>query len=342
MDRPAELAEADLGTLGNDGDVLYANGCAVLRCDDRVLDVLYVTHQSDGAHVDLLHPCLDKAAARVDVVVGELLLHLADGEAVGNKLIRVDAHLVFARGGAKDRHVDNIRNLLELLHQHPVHQRLAFHGVILRVRAPEREKVDLAGRAEVRADAGLKTGWKVDHGQPLQDPLAVLKIIRVVIEPDDHDRQPGNGHGTQVRAVGYAAHTVLDGDGDLLLHLLGRYARPLRDDPGVIVGGVGIGLDIQMHELNNAQAEQKDTEGQHHPAVAQGKIDNSANHCLSPLFSRIDWRVSPCCCAVYWSTRAVATTFWPGVIPVTSCKASGSIFLPTISTSRNSPLSAGT
>ena len=34
-------------------------------------------NQPDGAHVDLLHACLDKASARVHVVVGELLLHLA-------------------------------------------------------------------------------------------------------------------------------------------------------------------------------------------------------------------------------------------------------------------------
>ena len=39
-----------------------------------------------------------------------------------------------------------------------------------------------------------------------------------------------------------------------------------------------------MVELNDAQAKQKDTEGQHEPAVAQGKIDNSANHPLPPFW----------------------------------------------------------
>ena len=42
----------------------------------------------DRANIDLLQPCFDEAAAGVDVVVGELLLHLADAEAVGDQLVR--------------------------------------------------------------------------------------------------------------------------------------------------------------------------------------------------------------------------------------------------------------
>ncbi len=52
------------------------------------LDVVHVLHQADGAHVDLLQARFDEAAAGVDVVVGELLLHLADAQAVGDQLVR--------------------------------------------------------------------------------------------------------------------------------------------------------------------------------------------------------------------------------------------------------------
>ena len=77
MDRPAELAEAYLGTLGDDGDVPDPHGRAVLCRDDRILDILYRADKPDSTHVDLLHACLDEAPAGVHVVVGELLLHLA-------------------------------------------------------------------------------------------------------------------------------------------------------------------------------------------------------------------------------------------------------------------------
>ena len=40
-------------------------------------DVLGRSDQSDFAHVDLLQAGLDEASAGIDVVVGELLLHLA-------------------------------------------------------------------------------------------------------------------------------------------------------------------------------------------------------------------------------------------------------------------------
>ena len=146
------------------------------------------------------------------------------------------------------------------------------------IRALQRKEIDLAHRAEVGADTGLKTRRKGHHGQSLQHPLPVLEIVRVVVKPDDHDGQPGNGHGPQVGAIRDAVHHVFDGDGDLLLHFLRGPARPLRDDPGVIIGDVGIGLDRKMVELNDAQTKQKDAKGQHEPAMAQGEIDNSANH----------------------------------------------------------------
>ena len=44
--------------------------------------------QADRAHVDLLQARFDEAAAGVDVVVRELLLHLPDAQAIRNQLVR--------------------------------------------------------------------------------------------------------------------------------------------------------------------------------------------------------------------------------------------------------------
>jgi hypothetical protein len=43
-------------------------------------------------------------------------------------------------------------------------------------------------------------------------------------------------------------HHDFNGDGDLLLHLFGRAARPLRDDLHVVVGYIRISFDGQILE----------------------------------------------------------------------------------------------
>ena len=101
-DGPAELTQANLRALRDDGDILDPDGGAVLGGDHRILDVLHGADQPDHAHVDLLHARLYEAPARVHVVVRKLLLHLADGEAVRDELVRVHPHLVFPGGTAED------------------------------------------------------------------------------------------------------------------------------------------------------------------------------------------------------------------------------------------------
>ena len=55
--------------------------------------------------------------------------------------------------------------------------------------------------------------------------------------------------------AGNAVHDGFQRDGDLLLDLLGRDARPLRDDVDVIVGHIGIGFDGKAMEGDNAPGE---------------------------------------------------------------------------------------
>ena len=59
---------------------------------------------------------------------------------------------------------------------------------------------------------------------------------------------------------GNAVHHGFDGNGDLLLNLLRRYARPLRDDVDIIVGHVGIGFDRQTMKRHNAPCEEQNAQ----------------------------------------------------------------------------------
>ncbi len=111
-DGAGELAEADLGTLGDDGDVAHVEWSAVFREDHGVFDVVGVTNEADFADVDLLHAGLDKAAAGVGVVIGELLLDLGEAEAIVDQLVWIDADLILAGRAAEAGDVDDIGNLL--------------------------------------------------------------------------------------------------------------------------------------------------------------------------------------------------------------------------------------
>ena len=90
-----------------------------------LLDVVHVAEEPERANVHLLHADFDEAAAGIDVVVGELLLHLADAQSVRDQLVRVDAHLVLAHRAAEVGNVHHIGNGFELLEQNPVFERPA-------------------------------------------------------------------------------------------------------------------------------------------------------------------------------------------------------------------------
>ena len=162
VDGPADLAETDLRALDHSSDVPHPQRCAILRLENGVLDVGNIREETDLAHIDLLLTGLDETAAGIGIVVRQLLLDVADGQAIGDELVRVDADLVFTRDAAKARDIDHAGNLLELLLQLPVLDRLELHVVVGRIGALERVPVDLADWTPVRADLRLQTLWERD------------------------------------------------------------------------------------------------------------------------------------------------------------------------------------
>ena len=80
----ADLPEANLRTLTDRRDVLYPDGGSGLRLKDGCLNIVDVGEEANFLDVDLLIALLDEASAGVDVVGGDLLLNLLDGEAVAD------------------------------------------------------------------------------------------------------------------------------------------------------------------------------------------------------------------------------------------------------------------
>src|SRR5215469_550407 len=69
MDRPAYLAEPDLGSLSDSSNIPNTYGCAFLRFEDGFLDVLDIPDQTDLANIDLLFTLLDETATAIRICV---------------------------------------------------------------------------------------------------------------------------------------------------------------------------------------------------------------------------------------------------------------------------------
>jgi len=112
LGRAAKLAQPDLWALLDPSDVLYSHRRPALGRNDRVFDVLYVLDQANFPNIDLLEAGFDEAAARIYIVVGELLFYLCEAETVGDQLVRVNANLIFARGSAEAGNIHNVGDRL--------------------------------------------------------------------------------------------------------------------------------------------------------------------------------------------------------------------------------------
>src|SRR3974377_2464355 len=136
-------------------------------------------------------------------------------------------------------------------------------------------------------------------------------------------------------------HYIFNRDRDQLLDFLRGPAGPLGDNPSVIIRHIGICFDGETLKSNESPAKKQKSEGYYEWAFVQGKIYDRTNH-MKNLIPSFPGPPKTYCCVVYWSTRALATTCCPGLIPETSCMLPGSILPPTTSTRRNSPAAAGT
>ena len=248
---PAKLAQPDLRTLRYDGNVLHPKRRAALGCNDRVLDILDVSDQTYFPDIDLLQPGFDEAAARIGIVIGELLLHLGDAESVGDQFVRVEADLIFTRGTAEGAVIHDARDGLQVLVHHPVFERLHVHDVVLGVGTFQRVEIDLADRAPVRPHLCKDPGRQSDLRNPLQNSFAVLEVRCVLTEDQFHRREPEDRPGAYMGDSRNTVHHDFERDRDLLLDLFGGDPGPLRDDIDVVVRHVRIRFDRKLVERND-------------------------------------------------------------------------------------------
>ncbi len=280
MNGSGDLAEPYLRPLGDDGNILYTQRRAALGHNDRVFDIAHISDQAHFPDIDLLQTGFDEAAARIGIVVGELLLHLGQAETVGDQFVGINAHLIFAGRATEAGNINHVGDGLEVFLDHPILDCLQFHHVVVRILAFQREEVDLADGAPIRTHLGHDPGRQGHLRKPFEDPLPVPGVLLFIFENQLHIGKPKKRERTQMNHMGDAVHHRLKRNRDLLLDLFRGNSWPLRDDLDIVIGDVGIGFDGELVERDRSPAKQYECRCEDKKAVLQRKINNLANHLL--------------------------------------------------------------
>ena len=243
-------------------ELAHAHRHAPHVCHHDVAELVEGIDPPDRADPQLVGPAGDPSPRDLDVLALDGLLHVVDGEVVGEELVGVeeDADLALARSGEGDL-------------AHPVHG--LEHALDLLVR-------DLRGLAQAalachhHPDHGIGVGvGLLDHrGQDVGGQLAqgardllthVLgRVLDVAFEHElrgDAGVALGGARG-QLVEPGERAQGFLDGQHDLGGHFLGGGAgKPQGDVDG---GGIGAGEKVDPEVAEGEDAEDHQEAHQHH------------------------------------------------------------------------------
>ena len=235
-----------------------------------VADFIERADQPDATDDRDLRADVDRAAADVDVAVGQRLQHLRQRDAVGDELVDVDLQLIRLGLAAPAGDVDDARHRTEAALQHPILQGLEFeHGVARR--ADKLVAIDFADRAD-RGNLRLRVvQQRRKLREAVQDLLKRLFIGVVEGELQLHVRQAIQGNRADLIEIAQRRSLRLDRNGDVALDLFRREPGALGDDVHHRRGGVRIRLDVELPEGQKPADKRHHEERQHKHPLLDGK-----------------------------------------------------------------------
>jgi len=257
-------------------DVADQDGRAVVRADDGVRDVLGGLQVPPRAHHQLGLTALEVAARGRTVRLIDRVDQIAQPEVHRAQLRGVGEHVIFLDEPSEADDVGDARHAAQVLRDDPLLPGAQLARVV--VVALQRVLEDLAHWRVVRSQARRDAGRDLGVGQALGDLLARPVDVDVVLEGQDHLRQPERGDRPLHQHARRAGQGALDGDGDLLLDLLRRLAGVEGDHHDLHVGHVGEGLDLQLRERVDAEDGERRRDEQREDAPVNGKIYESVQH----------------------------------------------------------------
>src|SRR5271165_2410089 len=129
-----------------------------------------------------------------------------------------------------------------------------------------------------------------------------------------------------MREVGNSVQLRFDRNRDLLLNFFSSPSWPLRNDPHIFVGNVGIRFDREIVKRDDAPNQQANAQPHNEHAIAQCKVDQKSDH---PY----------CSSAVEESCSALVATFCCGCSPLVTCTKPSLVCGPNCSAVRRNCLS---
>ena len=248
-------------------DVLDQHRIAAGLRHHGVVEVVDRADQADAAHHGGLRADIDGVAADIDVGIADGLQHLRQRQPVGDQLVEVDLQLVGLGLAAPAGDVDHAGHGAEAALQHPVLQRLEVEHAVVR-RALQPVTIDFADRAE-RRNARLHVArQRRELRQAVQHLLQRLVIGVVERELQFDVGQSVQRDGADGAQVLDAGDLGLDRDRDVAFDLFRRQARALRHDVDHRRGRVGIGLDVELLERDQAADQHRDEHADHQITAA--------------------------------------------------------------------------
>src|SRR5579871_84010 len=221
----SKLAEADGVADFDFGDILDKNRDSVVRAEHDIFDVRSISHQAESANVVELAALRIESAAGVGVVVGKLLDDLRNRNVVGEKLVRIEQHLVLHGGAAESRVIRYALDGAVAALEDPVLNGLQF----LRrpIGALQNVAVDESARAEERRERRRDALGHGGIGDPFEGLLADEVGIGTVFEIHLYGGESVKRDGAQRVELRDTVHFELDGDGDEALYFFGSMSWPL-------------------------------------------------------------------------------------------------------------------
>ena len=237
----------ELATEPHVGDVTEAQPCALraIPSDDDVLHVLGRADEADAADHGLDPGLLD--AHRAHIAAGRLHGHHEhlQGDALFLDARGIHINLVFAHDATGGRH------LRDSGHGPQRGDDDLVEDVALRLDIPgtlQGEGIDLAHRRGIRAEPGRHAGGEdaLKLGEPLEYPRAALVEVAAFLKNDVDVAGPIERHAPHSLHARQALQFPREPRRDLLVHVLGAFARPFRPDDDLVVAQVGNRIDRHM------------------------------------------------------------------------------------------------
>ena len=246
--------------IGHVRDVLDQHRIAAALRHHGVGKIVDRADQADAAHHGGLRADVDGVAADIDVGIADGLQHLRQRQAVGDQLVEIDLQLVGLGLAAPAGDVDHAGHGAEAALQHPVLQRLEVEHAVVR-RPVQAVAKDFADRAERRDGRLHVAGQRRQLRQPVQHLLQRLVIGVVERELQFDVGQSVQRDGADRAQVLDAGDLGLDRDRDVAFDLFRRQSRTLRHDVDHRRGRIGIGLDVELLERDQAADHHGDEHG---------------------------------------------------------------------------------